>query len=827
MSAQFCDVILPLPIPNFYTYSIPEEYTSNISVGSRIVVQFGPKKILTAIVANIHNSKPTIYDPKSVLSLVDESPTILPIQLDFFYWIAQYYMCHNGEVISAALPSGLKLSSESKIQIHPLFKLSEANNKQFSSKELNLLEEINSRESITYTEASSILDVKNIYTYLNSLQKKSAILIFEEIKEKFKPKIQRKIRLAGKYANDKLALQHQIESLEKKPKQLDILLKYLQQVPVYQTVTSNNIGILKSDFLKENASDSVLKTLVKNGIFEEFEVVISRFEEIEQPITSNFQLSEAQQKAKDEILLHYQSKQTVLLHGITGSGKTEVYIELIKNVFDNGQQVLFLLPEIALTTQIVARLYKVFGSLLGVYHSKYSDNERVEVWQGLLTGKFQIVVGVRSAIFLPFSNLGLVIIDEEHEPSYKQYEPAPRYHARDCAVVLAQKHHAKVLLGSATPSVETYHNCHIGKWELVRLQQRYGNAQLPDIELVDMKRELKLKTLNQDFSEPLFNAVHQNLIAKKQTILFQNRRGYSPYIACEDCGFVPDCKSCDVSLTHHLHKRELVCHYCGYHEKMPNACPACGSSKIKSVGFGTEKLEEEAQLLYPAAKIQRMDLDTTRTKTGFQKIIAAVENQEVDILVGTQMVTKGLDFENVSLVGVFDIDRMLHFPDFRSQERVFQLLTQVSGRAGRKGTKGQVIIQSSQPQSAIFQYVIQNNYIDFYDKEISERQKYLYPPFCRLIKITFKHKDKDVVEKTSVSFAAKLKSRLGKSRILGPESPVIDKIRDLYLKELYVKLEKEKIDFKKAKQLIANELQYCLALPEFKQVYVVLDIDPV
>jgi len=827
MASFFCDVILPLPIPNFYTYAIGTEYSGIVAVGSRVVVQFGSKKVLTAIVARLHDTKPAVYDPKPILSLVDESPSILPIQLEFFYWMAAYYMCHNGEVVNAALPSGLKLSSESKIQIHPLFKLTEAKENLFSSKELNLLAEITARESITYGEASAILDVKNIYSYLNSLQKKGAILIFEEVKEKYKPKIVKKIRLANKYVEDKDALEYLLGTLEKKPKQQDLVLAYLQKIPVYQQADLNANGILKHALMEGSVSDSALKTLVKAEVFEEYELVISRFEEMSQPLITQIELSEAQEKAKAEILQHFQSKQTVLLHGITGSGKTEVYIELIKNVLGQSQQILFLLPEIALTTQIVARLYKVFGSVLGVYHSKYADNERVEVWQGLLSGKFQIIVGVRSSVFLPFDNLGLVIIDEEHESSYKQYEPAPRYHARDAGLVLANKHHAKVLLGSATPSIESYYNAKTDKWGLVELTQRYGNAQLPAIQLIDLKKEKQFKTLKQDFSEPLFNAIVANLNKKKQTILFQNRRGYAPYVTCEACGYVPQCKNCDVSLTHHIHKRELACHYCGHHEYLPTVCPACGTSKIKSVGFGTERLEEEAQILFPQSRIQRMDLDTTRTKTGFQKIINAVENEEIDILVGTQMVTKGLDFEHVTLVGVFDIDRMIHFPDFRSQEKVYQMLTQVSGRAGRKGEQGQVMIQTSQPQHAVFQYVIENNYKELYEKEIVERGKYLYPPFCRLIKLTLKHKEKAVVEKAALGLADQLRGKLGKSRVLGPESPIIDRIREMYLQELYIKLEKDKIDIKKAKQTIQASLQYFLAMPDFKQVYVVVDVDSV
>lgn len=822
----YCDVILPLPIPNAYTYAIPSEYAEQIAVGMRAVVQFGAKKVLTAVILRLHDDQPAVYEPRPILSLADDIPSVLPIQLDFYQKLADYYLCHRGEVLNAALPSGLKLSSESKIQLNPAFKLQFADTKSFTPKELSLLEYLEERESVTYGEASSFLEVKNIYNYLNSLQKKNAIVIFEELKEKYKPKIIKKIRLADKYARDEASLQFLIEQLEKKPKQLDVVLGFLQKSQLFQSQSADNEGILKSELLEdESISDSSLKSLIKSGVFDEVEVIISRIDEVGPSPEHNFELSNSQQKAKTEIINHFESKNTVLLHGITGSGKTEIYIELIKNILENGQQVLFLLPEIALTTQIVGRLSRVFGDILGIYHSKYSDNERVEVWKGLMNGRFKVIVGVRSSIFLPFSDLGLIIVDEEHEPSYKQYDPAPRYHARDAALMLAQLHFSKVLLGSATPSIESYHMTKEGKWGLVILAERFANAKLPEIALVDMKIQKQQKKLKHEFSEPLSELIISNLQSKKQTILFQNRRGYSPYVSCEDCGFVPQCKSCDVSLTYHLHRKELSCHYCGHKEPVLNICPACGSNKIRTVGFGTEKLEEEAQILFPEARIQRMDLDTTRSKTGYSKIIQAVENEEVDVLVGTQMVTKGLDFDHVNLVGVFDIDRMLHFPDFRSHERVFQILTQVSGRAGRKSGQGRVVIQTSQPGHPIFSYVLQADYQGFYEKEIVERKKYLYPPFSRMIRLTLKHTDRSLIEKAALVLVANLRKKLGDSRILGPQSPVIDKIRDRYLKDINVKLEKDKIDIKKSKLVLMSEIQYFNALPEFKQVEVVVDVD--
>lgn len=819
MITLFVDVILPLPLPSLYTYRLPFDLNEFAKVGSRVVVQFGQKKILTAIIGCIHEKPPVIYQAKSVLSLLDETPVLSSIQLEFYQWIAQYYMCHIGEVINAGLPSGLKISNESKIQYNPNFKY----DIELTEKEKALLEELHKNDSVTYSEAAELLQVKSVYLIISSLIKKNAVILFEEIKEKYKPKIIRKIRLSTKYANDLISLKYLISSLESKPKQLEYLLAYLGEVPVFQVHDLNENGVEKTKIITSENKSTALNTLIKNGIFEEFEVIISRIDtNSNAKIVENFTLSEHQNTAKNKIIELFRTKEIVLLHGVTGSGKTEVYIDLIKQVILNESQVLFLLPEIALTTQIVSRLRLVFGNVLGVYHSKYSDNERVEVWQKIVTGELKIIIGVRSSIFLPFNNLGLIIIDEEHDASYKQYDPPPRYHARDAAMVLAQKHHAKVLLGSATPAIETYHNATSGKFGLVTLDKRYGTAQMPEILLVDLKKEKQIKG---EFSHQLFNEIESTIERKEQVILFQNRRGYAPFLTCLDCGFVPHCNNCSVSLTYHLYKQELSCHYCGHHQVVPNLCPACGSSKIKPIGFGTEKLEEDVQLMLPNARVKRMDLDTTRKKNGYQSIISAIENEEIDILVGTQMVTKGLDFDNVSLVGVFDIDRMIYFPDFRSTERVFQIATQVSGRAGRKDKKGKVIIQTSSPTHPIFDKIIQNDYLGLYNQEILEREKFNYPPYSRLIKITLKHVDKDTVAQAAMKLVENMYIFLGNARVLGPEPPAINKIRNYYLQDIYIKIEKGNIDIRKIKQILKDcILTLCVTKP-YRSILVAIDVD--
>ncbi|MEQ8926973.1 MAG: primosomal protein N', partial [Fulvivirga sp.] len=726
-------------------------------------------------------------------------------------------------VMNVAIPSGLKLSSESRVQLYPDFDLYNSDF-DFSDKEILLLEVLAKNDSLTYSEIGRALQIKNSFTIIKSLVQKDAVIIYEEIKEKYKPKKQRRIRLNSDY-EDKKVLEGLFKEIESKPKQEEIILAYLQHMPIYKQPELNRKGIEKGLLQSEDLSASSLKTLLKNNILEEFEVTISRFEDDDTPLTE-VRLTQNQVSAKNEILESFKTKETALLHGITGSGKTEIYISLIKDVLDSESQVLYLLPEIALTTQIVTRLKKVFGNKVGIYHSKFSDNERVEVWNGVLSGRYQLVLGVRSSIFLPFDNLGMIIVDEEHESSYKQYDPAPRYNARDVALFMARQHHAKVLLGSATPSLESYFQAKEGKYGLIELNQRFGEAQLPSFEIADMLREGKKKTLKGDFSSVLINHLNDILNKNEQAIIFQNRRGYSPYISCEQCAHIPKCTNCAVSLTYHQYKKQLICHYCGYHEPMPNECEACGSKSLKTIGVGTEKLEEDLQLLLPDARIQRMDLDTTRNKNSYERIITDFENQEIDILVGTQMVTKGLDFDHVSLVGVFDIDRMLHFPDFRAYERTFQLTTQVSGRAGRRDKKGKVVIQARNIELPILKDIISNNFTKFYNEEITERELHKYPPFTRLIGIRVKNKDKNLTHRTASRLSNLLREQLGSQRVLGPQEPLINKIRNEYLVELLVKLERGSIDLSKVKRIIEKCAEDILNEKDLKSSKIVFDVDP-
>jgi len=820
----FADVIVPIPLPGAYTYRIPQKFENEAAKGCRVIVQFGRRKVYTGIIARLHNDPPASYEAKSILDLLDHVPSINDIQLDFFRWIAQYYMCTSGEVLNAALPSGLKLTSQSFIQLNPQFNGEEAD---LTDKEFTLLESLKTNDKLSYEEVSELLGVKQIHPILKSLIQKDSIFLFEQVKDKYQPKKLKKVRLNGKYFENQNELSLLFDSLEKRVKQQEVLLKYLTLVPIEKGAERNHNGIEKSEILKSGISDSSLKTLVKNGVFDEYEEYVSRFPDLERSNLVDITLSESQEEKKVELLHAFENHGTVLLHGITGSGKTEMYISLIQDALAGGGQVLYLLPEIALTTQIVSRLMKVFGDKMGVYHSKYSDNERVEVWQGVLSGRFSFVVGVRSAIFLPFDSLALVIVDEEHESSYKQYDPAPRYNARDLAVVLGNLHQAKVLLGTATPSLESYENALAGKYGLVEINQRYGYAELPEFILANLQIERKRKTIKGDFTSVLIEELERVLERGEQAILFQNRRGYSPFITCNDCAHVPKCDNCSVSLTYHMYSNTLKCHYCGHQEAVPQVCTACGSTGIRTVGFGTEKLEEDLKLLFPQANIQRMDQDTTRSKYSYQTIIDRFEKKETDILIGTQMVSKGLDFDNVSLVGVFDFDRMIHFPDFRSFERAFQLVTQVSGRSGRKDKKGKVIIQASDVDSPILDQIVRHDYLGFYQREILERQSFSYPPFFRLIKIVFRHKEKELAENAANAYVKLVLPELGKRRILGPQEPVISRIRNLYLREVYIKIEKQGVNVNKVKELLYLKSNEVLKYKKLGGLRITFDVDPV
>lgn len=821
----FAELLLPVPIPKLFTYRIPAQFNGVILPGQRAIVPFGDRKILTGIVISTSHQPPTDYTAKSILDLLDSYPSVSNVQLRFFEWIAQYYACSNGEVLNAALPSGLKLSSESKVQLNPAFDPDD-NDQLLSEKEQLLLRHLR-HQPLEYTEISKLLELKTVYNILKSLVKKEAIILYEEVRDKYRPKTEKRVRLCEDYLDHK-KIEEVFETLSSKPKQEAVLLRYLQLVPVMSDTSRNEAGCPRSVLLDApDISEASLNTLVKHKILEYFDKVVSRFPDDLPGTGAAIVLSPEQQHAYNEILTSFNTHQTALLQGITGSGKTEIYINLIRQAIESGSQVLYLLPEIALTTQIVQRLKKVFGNQMGVYHSRFSDNERVEVWNGILEGKFRFIVGVRSSVFLPFDNLGLVIVDEEHETSYKQSEPSPRYHARDAAIMLAQLHHAKALLGSATPSVESYHNAKLGRYGYVTLNRRYGNAALPVIRIADMGTERKQKTVKGEFSGLLLKNIQETLERDEQVIIFQNRRGYSPVLSCEDCGWVPQCVNCAVSLTYHQFRHSLICHYCGYREKIPNACPTCTSTRLKTVGYGTEKLEEELNFEFPDVKIRRMDLDTTRSKSGYESIIGEFEKGDTQILVGTQMVTKGLDFDRVSLVGIFNADRMMHFPDFRSHERAFQLITQVSGRAGRRDKPGAVVIQTSSPTHPLLQLILRNDVERFYEHELRDRQLHGYPPFTRLIEITVKHIDKKNAVSSANQFAAILREKLAGIRILGPAEPLIGKIRNQYLMTILLKIPKGKVDLVHVKKIISDTIDELTAQKENRNTRFIIDVDPI
>jgi primosomal protein N' (replication factor Y) len=821
--AWYAEVLLPVPIPKCFTYKIPDFVADNLDKGFRVIVEFG-RKILTGIIWDIHKNAPDAYDPKFLLDVIDDRPVISSKSKDLFDWMAGYYMCTPGEVMNAGVPTGLKLSSESKIQLHPDFSLDESEI-GFSDKELSLIKSLEFGKSLTYPEAAGILTIKNIYHILKSLIKKEVVIIYEEIKERYKPKKEIKVRLNEIYITDENLMEELFTQLEKRPKQLDLLMKYLQLVHVYENPESNEKGISKKILFREDLSRSSYKTLIKNDILHEFEVIIPRFR-LEDHQTHEVELSDLQDQTRTNIRKSFEDSQTVLFHGITGSGKTEIYIQLIKEQLKAGKQVLYLLPEIALTTQIVERLLRIFGRNIGVYHSKYSDNERVEVWKGVLEGQINFVVGVRSSVFLPFNNLGLIIVDEEHETSYKQLEPAPRYHARDVALFLGRLHGAKTLLGSATPSLESYYLSQTGKYKYILLNKRYGSSVLPEIKLVNTRHERKNKTITGNFTSALINELTEVIDSGKQALLFQNRRGYSPFVICQNCGWIPQCEQCAVSLTYHMYKDELRCHYCGYKTYIPTTCKACSSTQINTVGFGTEKIEEDMKLILPEARVKRMDLDTTRSRYSYQQIINSFDQGDMDILIGTQMITKGLDFGNVIMVGIMDADQILNYPDFRSVEKAYQMMSQVSGRAGRREQKGLVLVQTSNPEHPVFEKVINNDYEGMAKVELTERKQFNYPPFSRIIEIIIKHKDRDRSYQIARTYSIEIKKNLPSGMVLGPEEPLISKIRNEYLQHLIIKVERNKINLSVLKEFLANTAITVKSTQEFRSGKIVFNVDP-
>ncbi len=819
----FTDVLLPLPLPALYTYRVPFELNDEVKIGKRVIVQFGKQKIYTAIIKKIHETPPSSYNVKYILSVLDEGPVVNNIQLEFWDWLAKYYMCTPGEVMNAAVPSGLKLESETKISLHPDF------NKDYSAlnnKEYMVVEALEFQDILSITEISKILNLRNVVPILKTLIEKKVIQAEEEVTNKYKPKTEKFVRLTPEYQNEE-KLKELFDTLGKKAyKQLEIIISFIK----LSKKQGKPAEVIYKDLLKDSKAISAqINSLIKKKVFEIFEKNSDRIEQYNMPLSEISTLNNYQEQAYGEIKEHFKSKDVVLLHGVTSSGKTEIYIKLIDEAVKQGKQVLYLLPEIALTTQIINRLHRNFGNIVGVYHSRFSNNERVEVWNNVIASehdntKYRIILGARSAVFLPFSNLGLVIIDEEHDGSYKQYDPAPRYNGRDAAIYLAHLHKAKILLGSATPSVESYYNAETGKYALIELNKRYGDVRMPEILVVDIKAESKQKKMKSHFSSFLLEKVQEALDNKEQIILFQNRRGFSLHIECDICNWIPKCKNCDVTLTYHKHSGQLRCHYCGYSAKLPHECIKCKSPRLSTKGFGTEKIEEELPAFFPKARIARMDLDTTRSKNAYLNIINDFESRKIDILVGTQMLTKGLDFDNVSIVGILNADNMFNFPDFRTFEKSFQQIAQVSGRAGRKNKQGKVIIQSFNPYHSVIQYAVSNDYLSMYKSQILERRNFRYPPFYRLIKITLKHKDQDILNEAAPALAKEIR-QVFSNNVLGPEYPVIPRIKNYYLKDILVKL--EKISAISSSKLKISKLIDCfLSSDKYKSVKTVIDVDP-
>ena len=810
----FVNVLLPLPLKQLFTYSITEAEAGFLKKGMRIAVPFGKKKIYTALVFDIHNEAPEAYEAKSIHQILDDKSIVTEAQLDFWVWISEYYMCSLGDVYRAALPSAFLLESETVVLNNPNFD----EDTSLSDAEFLVYEALQQQSQLSVLEISNIIGKKNVFPLLKKMLDKKAVLLKEELYEQYKPKLVKYIRLNEAH-KDEASLHQLIDSVQRAKQQHKALLTYFS----LEAQTKKPIQAKK---LQEESgvSSAVLKGLVDKNILEFYHIQVDRvhFKEKGGRLKS---LNEHQEKAFEEIETSFNSNTVTLLQGVTSSGKTEVYAKLIEKQLAQKKQVLFLLPEIALTTQIIGRLKEYFGGKIAVFHSKYSMNERVEVYNNVLQNKekAQIVLGARSSLFLPFSNLGLIIVDEEHETSYKQFDPSPRYHARDAAIYLAHMQGAKTLLGSATPSLESYFNATQNKYGLVNLTKRYGEIQLPEVELVDIKDKHRKKRMTGHFSDRLILEIQEALESKEQVILFQNRRGFSPVVECETCAVSPQCPNCDVSLTYHKYRKELRCHYCNYRQAMPLNCGACGSTKLSTIGFGTEQIELELHELFPNANIGRMDLDTTRGKYAYQKIIGAFEAQEIDILVGTQMLSKGLDFGKVSLVGVMNADNMLNFPDFRAHERTFQMMVQVAGRSGRSKKRGKVIIQTFNPYHQILQQVSTNDYSAMYKEQLEDRWHFHYPPYYRVMKITLRHRDLITLENAAEWFGTSLKNAF-KDNVLGPTSPNVSRVRNLYIKHITVKIP-PKQSLKATKKHIARIENTFSAIGAFRAVRLGIDID--
>ena len=821
------DVILPLPLADTYTYRLPETMRGKVTEGCRLIVPFGSKKIYSAIVLRVYEGP---YNDekqlKDAIDLLDDAPILLPSQLWIWRWIADYYLCTLGEVYKAALPSGLKLESESVVVYNPDYN-DDGPLTKTEQHVLDLMEHLRRQKVL---DLQKVVEVKNVLPVVKNLLEKGALSMHEELRQNYRPRTVNCVRLTEDYFSQD-RLNDLFDQLKRAQRQADLLLRYLDLSQASAALTLQNRSLLvetEKQTLMEGQSEAAFRGLKERGVLEIYEKEISRLglDNVKCQMSNvECQLSSAQERAYTEIQTAFHDHDTCLLHGVTSSGKTEIYIRLIQEQIAQGRQVLYMLPEIVLTAQLVERLRRVFGSRLGVYHSKYPDAERVEVWKRQLSSRpYDIIVGVRSSIFLPFQRLGLVIVDEEHENSFKQQEPAPRYHARNVALVMAHHVGAKTLLGTATPSLESYYNAQSGKYALVTLSERYGQVQLPLIRVVDIRQQRHRKEMKGAFTTPLLQAMREALDHRQQVILFQNRRGYAPQVECQTCGWTPRCTHCDVTLTQHHGSSQMVCHYCGATYPIPQRCPQCEGHELLPMGYGTERIEEDLQRHFPQARIGRMDLDTTRSRTAYERLLADFERGHIDILVGTQMVTKGLDFDHVSVVGILNADALLNQPDFRSYERAFQLMSQVAGRAGRRHQQGLVIMQTRSPELPLISQVVANDYPAFYLSQVEERQAFRYPPFSRLIYVHLRHRNHPTVARLASDMATLLRRQFG-TRVLGPDTPSVSRIAQMWRRQFILKIETT-ASMADARRRLRQIQHHLLSQPQYRSAQIIFDIDP-
>ena len=813
----FINVVLPIPLERLFTYRLTASEAKIAKPGSRVAVPFGKKRIYTALIIEIHHIPPEAYEAKPIHQILDREPMVGQIQIRHWEWIASYYMCTLGEVFRTAIPGALLLESETVVLGNQNYTRADNN---LDEEEEIVLEALQNRGPLKVDDIISLLEKKTVFPKLHELVRKNAVVLKEELVDQYKPKMVRYVRLASAYQLES-ELENLLENLKRAPKQIQAVLALFQLQAQEQGPVS-----MKKLRQESRVSAAVVKSLIDKGILEEFSrqrdrVVFEQTGEFKPSVT----LNEHQMNALEQIENGFRDQQVTMLHGVTSSGKTEIYVKLIEQFLEAERQILYLLPEIALTAQLIQRLQAYFGDRISVFHSRYNMQERVEVWFNVRASesKAQLIIGARSALFLPFSNLGLVIVDEEHETSYKQYDPAPRYHARDTAIVLASMHNARVLLGSATPSIESYYNVKTAKYGYASLTRRYGDVLMPEIELVDLKKLHRKKMMKGHFSQQLIQLIEETLALEEQVILFQNRRGFAPIVECTSCGHSPGCPNCDVSLTYHRFTNQLRCHYCGHHTEIQASCQACGNPSLDTKGFGTQQIEEEVQELFPEARVGRMDFDTTRGKHAHSRIIRDFEDREIDVLVGTQMLTKGLDFRHVNLVGIMNADSLLNFPDFRAHERSYQMLTQVAGRAGRTQKRGKVIIQTYNPYHKILQQVTTGDYETMYSEQVYEREQYHYPPHNRIIRITMKHKAYHTLNEAADWFSRSLRQQFGKW-VLGPEYPAIPRIRNQYLKHILVKIPRS-WSVGKTKNSIKRIEQSFNAISQYRGVRVIYDVD--